>query len=341
MKTLDSVTKLCTCCMEEHAVYTVEVKEKNVFKGKEVEYAAVYEYCEHADEYMENENLISSNDIAMKNAYREQNQLLTSEEIVNIRKKYCMSQKDMACLLGWGEKTITRYEGHQVQDIAHDSVLRKINDDPQWFLELLEKGKEKIPQAAYVRYKEEISRVYEMMKEDYLKKSILAQYVKYQNDSSATGNSALDFGKIVDTVTYFANSAKVIDLYKVKLMKLLWYADCLSFKKYNHAITGLVYQAMPMGALPVAHKSIVDLRGIQYEEIEFDNGTGTKFMPVENAEYETLTLKDKGVLDKVIDVFGDASRQQIAEVMHRELAYIKTKRGQVIDFAYAKDLSIE
>lgn len=28
-------------------------------------------------------------------------------------------------LLGWGGKTITRYESHQVQDKAHDTILKK------------------------------------------------------------------------------------------------------------------------------------------------------------------------------------------------------------------------
>ena len=34
--------RVCPCCMEEHEVYTVNVREWNVFKEKEVEYEAVY-----------------------------------------------------------------------------------------------------------------------------------------------------------------------------------------------------------------------------------------------------------------------------------------------------------
>lgn len=49
--------------------------------------------------------------------------------------KYC---EGLSNLLGWGEKTITRYERHQVQNMAHDAVLRKISSDPAWLLELLE-----------------------------------------------------------------------------------------------------------------------------------------------------------------------------------------------------------
>ena len=54
--------KLCMCCMEEHEVSVVKVQEKNIFKGKEVEYVAEYEYCGVAEEYFMNEKMISAND---------------------------------------------------------------------------------------------------------------------------------------------------------------------------------------------------------------------------------------------------------------------------------------
>ena len=60
---------LCICCMEEHEVLTVETLEKNIFKGVEVEYTAIYKYCDKADEYFESGEMIAINDIAMKTAY--------------------------------------------------------------------------------------------------------------------------------------------------------------------------------------------------------------------------------------------------------------------------------
>lgn len=50
----------------------------------------------------------------------------------------------LCTLLGWGGKTVTRYESHQVQDKTHDSILKKIDQDPEWFLSLLEDVKDKI-----------------------------------------------------------------------------------------------------------------------------------------------------------------------------------------------------
>ncbi len=340
MKILKTERKLCMCCMEEHEVQTVEVLEKLTFKGKKVEYNAIYEYCDLAEEFLSTEDMITNNDIAMKDAYRRQCGLLTSKEIILIRKKYSISQKDLASLLGWGEKTITRYEGHQVQDIAHDSVLRKINDDPEWFLELLKKAKERISLEAYDKYKEKISKEYEIMQDAYLRKSIQAQYVKYQDDPNSYGNTKLNFEKIIAVICYFANSSKVSSLYKVKLMKMLWYADFLSYKRHNHSITGLVYKAMPMGALPVAHKLIVDLKGIVYDEIYLEYNSGYKFMRSDCEQLGALTVQDINVLDTVIDTFGNYSREEIVDKMHEEVAYRETNQGAVISFEHAKELDL-
>ena len=61
----------------------------------------------------------------------------------------------------------------------------------------------------------------------------------------------------------FAASADITSLYKVKLIKLMWYADALSYKFKGFAITGLVYQAFPM-----EHNSIINLRNVPCEEVD-------------------------------------------------------------------------
>ena len=75
----------------------------------------------------------------------------------------------------------------------------------------------------------------------------------FQKNQLLQGNTVLSLDKVVDVIRYFAASDKITNLYKVKLMKLMWYADALSYKLRNTAITGLVYRALPMGAVPVAH----------------------------------------------------------------------------------------
>ena len=148
MKILKSVKQMCTCCMEEHEVKTVLVKDTAIFKGVKVDYDASYLYCDTAEELYMDEQQIRENDIRIKNAYRKVKGLLTSDEISGIRAKYGISQNDFCILLGWGGKTITRYESHQVQDKAHDTTLKKIDQDAEWFLTLLCEVRETLPVEA-------------------------------------------------------------------------------------------------------------------------------------------------------------------------------------------------
>lgn len=79
MKILKKERKMCISCMEEHEVFLIEVSETNVFKGQQVEYKAIYECCEHTEEYFATTDLITQNDIAMKNAYRKSKGLLLTD----------------------------------------------------------------------------------------------------------------------------------------------------------------------------------------------------------------------------------------------------------------------
>ena len=340
MKVLQSIIMLCPCCMEEHAIQTITVSEHNVFKNVPVEFKAEYFYCDQAEETFADEQQISMNDIAMKNAYREKMGLLTSHQIASIRARYGISQSDLCLLLGWGAKTITRYESHQVQDIAHDTILRKLDSDPEWFLQLLQAEKESLSVASYAKYLETGIMLFEQDHDLYLKSAIMSKYARFLHNPEVTGGKALSLDVVVDMIRYYANSSMVTNLFRVKLMKLLWYADALSYKRRGHSISGLVYRALPMGAVPVAYELIVDLSTIHCEEIDMGDGTGYRFLPTENKEYPHLTSEDKEILDAVIRRFGRSSKSLIVETMHQEDAYTETAPKDIIQFKYAQTLSL-
>ncbi|MBQ9155258.1 MAG: DUF4065 domain-containing protein [Eubacterium sp.] len=326
--------------MEEHGVQRIEVIETNIFKETAVEYRAEYFYCNRADDTYADELQLSLNDISMKNAYRKKKGLLTSYEIAAIRGKYNISQSDLCLLLGWGGKTITRYESHQVQDIAHDTILRKLDSDPEWFLQLLQKGRDSLSPVAYAKYADAGTAFFEKNQDKYLRRAIMSKYARFLNNVEATGAKTLSLDTVIDMIHYYANSTAVTMLFRVKLMKLLWYADALSYKRHRHSISGLVYLALPMGAVPIAYESIVGLNSINCEEIEVGDGTAYRFLPVEDKNYPNLTLEDMEILDTVIQRFGKVSKNEIVRTMHKEDAYINTAPYNIILFRYAQTLSL-
>ena len=132
---------------------------------------------------------------------------------------------------------------------------------------------------------------------------------------------------------------RVSNLFKVKLMKMLWYGDALSFIRRGIAMTGMVYRHEPMGALPVGHYSLMNLENLNIREEESNNyDLMLHIYPSIGMDYSILTDEDRRILDDVIKKFKDFKAKDIIEYMHKEMAYTKTKAGEVIPFSLAKDI---
>ena len=333
--------RLCTCCMEEHDVKIVNVPKKEIFKDKEVNYIATYSYCELADELYMDEEQLRANNLQLKDAYRKAEGLLTTNEIIKIRSKYKISQSDLCTILGWGGKTIARYESFQVQDKAHDTILRKIDQDPEWFVTLLKGAKSDLSGETYEKYFSIATALYEDAQDAYLKSSINAKYARFRDNNLCQGNTQLSLDKAIDMIRYFSSiPEQVTTLYKVKLMKLMWYADTLSYKLRGYSITGLAYQALPMGAVPVGHEAMIALKGVPCEEVDIGEISAYHFTLENEVTFPHLTNDDKAIIDTVVNKLGKMSRVEIVKFMHNEKAYTQTSPYEIIPYSYAEYLQI-
>ena len=322
MKILKSEHKLCLSCMEEHEVAVVEVNESNIFKGEQVDFLGIYEYCSNTDAYSETEEMINSNSLNFKDAYRRKRNLLTCQEIKAIRDKYGLSQKDFSRILDWGLSTITRYENHQVQDRAHDDILRKINSDPNWFLELLERGKDNLSPKAYLNYCRQARENFSVQGNQYLIYSIYALYADF-DDEEITGGLQLNLNKVVDLINYLAE--KVEELHKVKLMKMLWYIDILNYKRTGRSMTGLIYTALPMGVVPIGHEQIVLLEGVSFDAVYSGENAGYKFRPTKGYKIKELTNEETMLADEIVEKFGKLPADEIIDSIYDEEATVSNR----------------
>ena len=310
-------------------------------KGDKVFYEERFFCCVNVDEEenefetgaMANENLMNA-----RNAYRVLHGLLTSEEIVGIRESYGLSQVDLARLLGWGEATISRYESKAIQDEAYDTMLRMIKDNPLVALELLKKNEDKFSETKrkYVRSKI-VDKLDSYGKEYLTRQALEAEYANFDKINDFNGYITLDINKIEAMVSYIAEG--ISNLFKVKLMKMLWYADALSFKRRGVSMTGMVYRHESMGALPIGHYSLMNLENLNVCEEESNNyDLMLHVYPSEGMDYSILTDEDRTILDDVIKKFKNYKAKDIIEYMHREIAYTKTKAGEIIPFSLAKEI---
>ena len=260
--------------------------------------------------------------------------MLTSYNILNIRDKYSVSQKDFSEILDWGKTTITRYENHQAQDRSHDDVLKMANSDPKWFLDKLEVAKDKLSDKAYKKYIFISNKLYRNHTDLYLREAIEAIYASY-DDPRFNGDSILKLNKVTDVINYLAQN--IISLHKVKLMKLLWYAYNLNFKRVGHSIIGLRYKALPMGVVVEAYDKIIAINNVSYEDYEY---IAQKFEVINGFKVQFLNLNELEVLDTIIEKIGAMNKKKIVNLMHEEYAYKFTGSFKPISFDYAEKLSI-
>lgn len=331
----------CPLCDKTH-----EVEERKRFatitlKGDKVTYEEKFYFCANSDDEenefetgsMTNENLLNA-----RNAYRVKHGLLTSDEIVAIRESYGLSQVDLARLLGWGEATISRYESKAIQDEAYDTMLRLIKDNPLKALEFLKKNADKFSGHKRLEVRSKIVEKIDSYGKEYLtRQAFEGEYASFEEPSDSNGFVLLNIDKLEAAISYIAE--KISNLFKVKLMKMLWYADALSYKEDGYAITGLVYRHNEMGALPIGHYSLMNLENLNvHEEVSINYGSMLHVYPSKGMDYSVLSDRDKTILDAVIKKFKNYKAQEIVDFMHEEKAYRGTNPGEIIPFSMAKEI---
>lgn len=331
----------CPICGKTHLLEEKCRKAETVIKGQSVHYKQRFYYCSNASEdenEFESGLMVNANLLNAINAYRKQNGLLTSDEIVSIRKDYSLSQVDLARLLGWGEATISRYESKAIQDEAYDNALRLLKSSPYNVFEYFKKNLSFFSPEKQTEIKKRIDEKMDSYGREVMTRQALgSEYVKYDTPSDLNGNKILDINKIEAIVSYYAKN--INDLYKVKLMKMLWYADALNYKIYGSSMTGLVYQHKDMGALPVGHNKLLSLEKINVQEENSANyDLLIHFYPFESIDYSVLSEDEIIILDKIIKKFRSYKTKQIVEYMHEETAYKMTEPDEIIPYYLTKDL---
>lgn len=121
--------KFCGICEAYHDVtMTHENREYEILKTKVMATITILR-CQNCGEEVYDRTNEISNDMLLFDTYKRVYGLLTSHDIMTIRKKYGLSQESFAKILGLGLKTITRYENGAIQDRTHDNLLRLVNDE--------------------------------------------------------------------------------------------------------------------------------------------------------------------------------------------------------------------
>ncbi len=327
----------CPFCDETHQV---EVKSRittALVKKESIKYNQTYFYCPIEDDEFVPSKIMDENLLKARDSYKKNKGLLTSDQIKEIRKFYNLTQKEFSNLLGWGDVTIQRYETKLIQDETYDFTIRLVADNPSYAIELLDKHRSLFSDEKYHGIRQLLKlKVKEKGNLPLKIQEIKNSYIEFEDESELNGYKKLDLEKLSKILGYFA---QFLDpLYKVKMMKLLWYSDALHFKKYGTSMTGLVYRHLPMGSVPIGYNEILSLPSIRVEEEYINDYVAYRIRPEKEINISSFSLEELDILQSVANFFKNKRTDEIVNYIHKETAYLETKSNQIIPYSLAKQV---
>ena len=129
----------CENCDDDVDYDTFEVEFSCKVRGKDITFNFICARCKKCGGPVYPVSVGRENDIRMFDAYKRKVGLLTTQEIINIRKRNHLTQTQLAERIGCGEKTIARYERGAIQDRIFDNMIRLIDKEPELILKLLQR----------------------------------------------------------------------------------------------------------------------------------------------------------------------------------------------------------
>lgn len=329
----------CYLCDQMNDVIIQSEEESHTIKGTSVHCEVKNAYCQQCGSKVYIPALNDANLERMDYAYREQQGIITVAETREILDRYNIGAKPLARMLGWGEVTILRYLRGQIPDRAHSDTLLSLKDPRVFAHYFEEKGGELTPLACrrVLTSLQELEKKPEPVAWEVFERSRGLLQTYKQLPGVYNGFTSFSLEKTVQAILFFLEREGQI--YITRMNKLLWYADMLCYKRSEQqAITGLIYQNNHYGPVPRWWDFLygsLDETYITLNEDEY--GTVIEMLADPN---EVFTDNEIGVLETVAKKFKGWSSKKISQYSHREAAYQKTSRGDLISFEYAHELSL-
>jgi len=327
----------CPHCEKESPLEMFQADEEINVRGELITVRTIYYRCPNCGS---NFDIITPEDsydplAAAYEEYRCRKGMVQPAQIKEFRKKYGLSQKDLADLLGIGVATLSRYENGALQEEAHDQLLQ-FGMDPHNLIILVEK-------STKLSEDKRQQLIQKLNLEDPHKISVDTLLDLYGNygPSIYSGYKRFDATKFYEAIRFFCYPNGV---YKTKLNKLLFYADFLFYKETTVSITGAKYAHAHHGPVPDNFEYwfsllLADASSFESHEMDCGDVTGEQYRSLIQPEIAVFDTAELVVLARVKDKFEHSSSRKIREISHSEKGYLETISGELISYSYADSLN--
>ncbi len=172
---IKTLTTMCPECEIERRVQYGARQETVNIKKEKIDVVTKVFYCPEGNHFFSNLEDDEEKSQYVYREYRKRKNLLQPEEVEQIRKKYELSQTAFSIFLGFGVKTIHRYETGAIPDDPHNSFIKLIKDAEN-FKKHFENVKDKLPINLKLKIEKRLVKLEEVEKQP----TLPYRYTEYQ-----------------------------------------------------------------------------------------------------------------------------------------------------------------
>ena len=332
----------CPYCKKE-VDYKIEKRDIKTFKGIQISTYENVAICKECNQDLYVNEIEEKNNQRIYEVYREKAKIIKPQDIINLRKKYDISQRELTAILGFGKMTINRYERGGVPTKSQSDYIRLLIDNDNKFIEKVKDAYRNgsINDKTYQKI------VATNLENEINKGDIQVIYRKVINNSLKlkpnifNGYKAFDLELVENIISYI--SSKVSNLTITSLNKYLWFIDILSFNQRGISITGLTYQKQQYGPTIIDQRyKEISLLDDKYIRNDYEDESGTKTIIASKKNFDLSKLNDSEIeiINKIIKLLKNKNVTDISNMSHEEEGWKKTKKFDEISFEYAINLNI-
>ena len=273
----------CEECRDDVEYTITEVPMIGKIKGIEYHYIGKEVRCVKCNTSVYVPEINDSNLKALYEVYRKENGIVSLDIILAIPKKYAIGKRPLSLLLGWGEQTFSRYCDGDIPTKQYSEILTKIYDDPIYYAELLEAGKENLKsQKTYEKSRKAVD-----------------ELIKVSENNSSKINIA---------IKYLLNQCE--DITPLALQKALYYIQGFYYAFYN---TFLFIEECEAWVHGPVYRDIY----FKYCDYHFDPIVKSQYF-----DDSVLSASEKAIFDSVINNLCCYSGKVLEQFTHNETPWL-------------------
>ncbi len=119
------------------------------------------------------------------------------------------------------------------------------------------------------------------------------------------------------------------------IYKILYFIDFNYYERYEEQLIGATYIKNRYGPTPVEFKKVVDKmleKEIEKVKSKYFNYPQTKYLPLRKPDLSKLKANEIKTIDAVLDSLSDMNAAQISEYSHRDVPWLTTDDGEIIEY---------